>query len=106
MIALFDGRPALRRAVFWAVPIVLLVALIGVELYRGSAQGDAVPPVATRPPNPVNVAVLPLTAAGTGDDALSAIGERTLFKPHANSTACGARTRGGAAIAMFLLFDA
>ena len=30
--------------------------------------------------------------------ALAAIGERTLFWPQANSTACGSRTRAGAAI--------
>jgi hypothetical protein len=30
---------------------------------------------------------------------LAAIGDRTLFNPHAKSTACGARTREGAAIA-------
>jgi hypothetical protein len=29
---------------------------------------------------------------------LSAIGERTLLKPHENSTACGARPRDGAAM--------
>jgi hypothetical protein len=81
MIAFLDGRPLLRRALIWAVPVVLLLAAIGVELYRGTVPGDVVPAVATRPPNPVNVAVLPMYSVGTGDDALSAIGEHTLFNP-------------------------
>src|SRR5271168_4781274 len=37
---------------------------------------------------------------------LSAIGERTLFKPHANSTACGLRVRGIAAVIRMLLYGA
>ena len=42
MIALFDGRPALRRTLLWAVPIGLLLIIIGIELYRQSAAGDVV----------------------------------------------------------------
>jgi hypothetical protein len=81
MIALFDGRPALRRTLLWAVPIGLLLIMIGIELYRESAAGDVVPAAATRPPNPVNVAVLPLYTVGSGDEALNAISEHTLFNP-------------------------
>jgi hypothetical protein len=81
MMALFDGRPALRRGLLWAVPIGLLLVIIGIELYRESAAGDEVPVAATRPPNPLNVTVLPTRAPGTGDDTLGAIGEHTLFNP-------------------------
>jgi hypothetical protein len=73
--------PALRRALYWIVPIGVAALVVAAELDVGGVAGRTPPPETPRPPAPVSVGLLPEYAIAGGPAALSATSEHTLFNP-------------------------
>jgi hypothetical protein len=73
--------PALRRALYWIVPIGIAALVVAAELDLGDVAHRAPPPETPRPPAPVSVGLLPEYAIAGGPAALSATSQHTLFNP-------------------------
>lgn len=73
--------PAMRRALYWIVPIGVAALVVAAELDVGDAAHRAPPPAAQQPPAPVTVGLLPEYTIAGGPAALSATSEHTLFNP-------------------------
>jgi hypothetical protein len=73
--------PAMRRALYWIVPIGVAALVVAAELDVGDAAHRAPPPATPQPPAPVTVGLLPEYTIAGGPAALSATSEHTLFNP-------------------------